>query len=415
MIYELFSYLNKNTDLPGMRIGEYLSFRAGAAIIVSLLIAIFLGKYVIRILRRKQIGEDIRDLGLEGQLQKKGTPTMGGIIIIMAVLIPVLLFGDLTNIYTQLMIITTIWLGIIGGLDDYIKVFRHNKEGLNGRFKVFGQVGLGIIVGTTMWLSSDIVIHEKVIETNKYDIVDAHSGEVVDTIEERQILNTIPVKTTKTSIPFHKNTSLDYKAITGGNDTLAWILYIIVAIFVITAVSNGANLTDGIDGLLTGVSVPIVLVLGILAYLSGHVIYSDYLNIMYIPHSGELLIFATAFVGALVGFLWYNSFPAQIFMGDTGSLTIGGIIAVFALCIRKELLLPLLCGVFLVEALSVMVQVGYFKYTKRKYGEGRRILLMSPIHHHYQKKGLFETKIMMRFFIISLLLSALTLVTLKIQ
>lgn len=415
MIYELFSYLNKNTDLPGMRIGEYLSFRAGAAIILSLLIAIFLGKYVIRILRRKQIGEDIRDLGLEGQLQKKGTPTMGGIIIIMAVLIPVLLFGDLTNIYTQLMIITTIWLGIIGGLDDYIKVFRHNKEGLNGRFKVFGQVGLGIIVGTTMWLSSDIVIHEKVIETNKYDIVDANSGEVVDTIEERQILNTIPVKTTKTSIPFHKNTSLDYKAITGGNDTLAWILYIIVAIFVITAVSNGANLTDGIDGLLTGVSVPIVLVLGILAYLSGHVIYSDYLNIMYIPHSGELLIFATAFVGALVGFLWYNSFPAQIFMGDTGSLTIGGIIAVFALCIRKELLLPLLCGVFLVEALSVMVQVGYFKYTKRKYGEGRRIFLMSPIHHHYQKKGLFETKIMMRFFIISLLLSALTLVTLKIQ
>ena len=415
MIYELFSYLNKNTDLPGMRIGEYLSFRAGAAIIVSLLIAIFFGKYVIRILRRKQIGEDIRDLGLEGQLQKKGTPTMGGIIIIMAVLIPVLLFGDLTNIYTQLMLITTIWLGFIGGLDDYIKVFRHKKEGLNGRFKVFGQVGLGIIVGTTMWLSSDIVIHEKVIETNKYDIVDAHSGEVIDTIEERQILDTTPVKTTKTSIPFHKNTSLDYKAITGGNDTLAWVLYIFVAIFVITAVSNGANLTDGIDGLLTGVSVPIVLVLGILAYLSGHVIYSDYLNIMYIPHSGELLIFATAFVGALVGFLWYNSFPAQIFMGDTGSLTIGGIIAVFALCIRKELLLPLLCGVFLVEALSVMVQVGYFKYTKRKYGEGRRILLMSPIHHHYQKKGLFETKIMMRFFIISLLLSALTLVTLKIQ
>ena len=415
MIYELFSYLNKNTDLPGMRIGEYLSFRAGAAIIVSLLIAIFFGKYVIRILRRKQIGEDIRDLGLEGQLQKKGTPTMGGIIIIMAVLVPVLLFGDLTNIYTQLMLITTIWLGFIGGLDDYIKVFRHKKEGLNGRFKVFGQVGLGIIVGTTMWLSSDIVIHEKVIETNKYDIVDAHSGEVIDTIEERQILDTTPVKTTKTSIPFHKNTSLDYKAITGGNDTLAWVLYIFVAIFVITAVSNGANLTDGIDGLLTGVSVPIVLVLGILAYLSGHVIYSDYLNIMYIPHSGELLIFATAFVGALVGFLWYNSFPAQIFMGDTGSLTIGGIIAVFALCIRKELLLPLLCGVFLVEALSVMVQVGYFKYTKRKYGEGRRLLLMSPIHHHYQKKGLFETKIMMRFFIISLLLSALTLVTLKIQ
>ena len=415
MLYELFSYLNKNTDLPGMRVGEYLSFRAGAAIIVSLLIAIFFGKHVIRILRRKQIGEDIRDLGLEGQLQKKGTPTMGGIIIIMAVLIPVLLFGDLTNVYVQLMIITTIWLGIIGGLDDYIKVFRHKKEGLNGRFKVFGQVGLGIIVGTTMWLSGDIVIHEKEFETKKFEVVDTQTGKIVDTIESRHVISTTPVKTTKTSIPFLKDTALDYKDITGGHDLLAWLLYILVAIFVITAVSNGANLTDGIDGLLTGVSVPIVLVLGMLAYLSGHIIYSDYLNIMYIPNSGELLIFATAFVGALIGFLWYNSFPAQIFMGDTGSLTIGGIIAVFALCIRKELLLPLLCGVFLVEALSVMVQVGYFKYTKRKYGEGRRILLMSPIHHHYQKKGLFETKIMMRFFIASLLLSALTLVTLKIQ
>lgn len=415
MLYELFSYLNKNTDLPGMRVGEYLSFRAGAAIIVSLLIAIFFGKHVIRILRRKQIGEDIRDLGLEGQLQKKGTPTMGGIIIIMAVLIPVLLFSDLTNVYTQLMIITTIWLGVIGGLDDYIKVFRHKKEGLNGRFKVFGQVGLGIIVGTTMWLSGDIVIHEKEFETKQFEVVDAQTGKVVDTVESRHVISTTPVKTTKTSIPFLKDTALDYKDITGGHEILAWLLYILVAIFVITAVSNGANLTDGIDGLLTGVSVPIVLVLGMLAYLSGHIIYSDYLNIMYIPHSGELLIFATAFVGALIGFLWYNSFPAQIFMGDTGSLTIGGIIAVFALCIRKELLLPLLCGVFLVEALSVMLQVGYFKYTKRKYGEGRRILLMSPIHHHYQKKGLFETKIMMRFFIVSLLLSALTLVTLKIQ
>ncbi len=415
MIYELFSYLNKNTDLPGMRVGEYLSFRAGAAIIVSLLIAIAFGKYVIRILRRKQIGEDIRDLGLEGQLQKKGTPTMGGIIIIMAVVIPVLLFGNLSNVYTQLMLISTIWLGFIGGLDDYIKVFRHNKEGLNGRFKVFGQVGLGIIVGTTMWLSSDIVVYEKQFETKQYEIVDTQSGKVVDTIKERQVTCTTPVKTTKTSIPFIKDTALDYKDITGGNETLAWLLYIAVAIFVITAVSNGANLTDGIDGLLTGVSVPIVMVLGILAYLSGHIVYSDYLNIMYIPDSGELLIFATAFVGALVGFLWYNSFPAQIFMGDTGSLTIGGVIAVFALCIRKELLLPLLCGVFLVEALSVMLQVGYFKYTKRKYGEGRRILLMSPIHHHFQKRGMFETKIMMRFVIISLLLAALTLVTLKIQ
>ena len=415
MFYEIFQYLNDNTTLPGMRVGEYLSFRSAAAIITSLLISIFFGKRIIRFLRRQQIGEDIRDLGLQGQLEKKGTPTMGGIIIILAMFVPVLLFGDLHNVYIQLMLISTLWLGFIGGLDDYIKVFRHNKDGLKGRFKIVGQVGLGIIVGTTMWLSDDIVIHEKIFETKQYTITDVNTGEVVKDYTEKQVISTTPQKTTKTSIPFLKDTMLDYKVITGGNDTLAWILYIIVAIFVITAVSNGANLTDGIDGLLTGVSVPIVLVLGILAYLSGHIIYSDYLNIMYIPDSGELIVFAAAFAGALIGFLWYNSFPAQIFMGDTGSLTIGGIIAVFALCIRKELLLPLLCGVFLVEALSVMIQVGYFKYTKRKYGEGRRIFLMSPLHHHYQKKGLFETKIMMRFFIISLLLAAMTLVTLKMQ
>ena len=415
MIYRLFEYLNANTDLPGMGVGEYISFRSAAAIILSLLIAIFFGKHIIRMLKRKQIGEDIRDLGLEGQLQKKGTPTMGGIIIILSVVIPVLLFGDLGNVYIQLMLISTLWLGFIGGLDDYIKVFRHKKEGLKGRFKIVGQVGLGIIVGTTMWLSDDIVIHEKEIETASYTVIDNATGQEVDSYTQRVVVSTTEHKSTKTSIPFLKDTMLDYKMLTGGNEMAAWLLYIIVAIFVITAVSNGANLTDGIDGLLTGVSVPIVFVLGILAYLSGHIVYSDYLNIMYIPYSGELLIFAAAFAGALIGFLWYNSFPAQIFMGDTGSLTIGGIIAVFALCIRKELLLPLLCGVFLVEALSVMVQVGYFKYTKRKYGEGRRVLLMSPLHHHYQKKGLFETKIMMRFFIISLLLSALTLVTLKIQ
>ena len=415
MLYWLFRYLNENTDLPGMRVGEYISFRSAAAIILSLLIAIFAGKHIIRMLRRKQIGEDIRDLGLEGQLQKKGTPTMGGIIIILSLIIPVLLFGNLSNVYVQLMIISTLWLGFLGGLDDYIKVFRHNKEGLKGKFKIVGQVGLGIIVGTTMWLSDDIVIREKSFETYTYTITDDRTGEVVDSYTDRRVISTTPEKSLKTSIPFLKDTMLDYKVFTANNETLAWLLYIVVAIFVITAVSNGANLTDGIDGLLTGVSVPIVLVLGILAYLSGHIIYSDYLNIMYIPDSGELIVFAAAFVGALIGFLWYNSFPAQIFMGDTGSLTIGGIIAVFALCIRKELLLPLLCGVFLVEALSVMVQVGYFKYTKRKYGEGRRILLMSPIHHHYQKKGLFETKIMMRFFIISLILAALTLVTLKIQ
>lgn len=415
MLYELFEYLNRTTDLPGMRVGEYISFRSAAAIILSLLITIFFGKRVIRFLRKRQIGEDIRDLGLEGQLQKKGTPTMGGIIILLAVLVPVLLFGDLGNIYIQLMIISTVWLGFIGGLDDYIKVFRHKKEGLKGRFKIVGQVGLGIIVGTTMWLSDDIVIHEKNFETESYTIVNNETGEEIGSYTQRVVVGTTPEKTTKTSIPFLKDTELDYTVFTGGNELAAWLLYIVVAIFVITAVSNGANLTDGIDGLLTGVSVPIVLVLGILAYLSGHIIYSDYLNIMYIPDSGELIVFAAAFAGALVGFLWYNSFPAQIFMGDTGSLTIGGIIAVFALCIRKELLLPLLCGVFLVEALSVIIQTTYFKYTKRKYGEGRRVFLMSPIHHHYQKKGLFETKIMMRFFIISLLLSAMTLVTLKIQ
>lgn len=414
MLYRLFEYLNQNTDLPGMRIGEYISFRSAAAIILSLLISIAVGKRIIRFLRRKQIGEDIRDLGLEGQLQKKGTPTMGGIIIILAIIIPVLLFGDLGNIYVQLMLISTLWLGFIGGLDDYIKVFRHKKEGLKGRFKVVGQIGLGIIVGTTMWVSEDIVIRDKSFETYTYTISD-ENGNVVDNYTERRIISTTPEKSTRTSIPFLKDTELDYAALTGNNETLGWLLYVIVAIFVITAVSNGANLTDGIDGLLTGVSVPIVLVLGILAYLSGHIIYSDYLNIMYIPDSGELIVFAAAFAGALVGFLWYNSFPAQIFMGDTGSLTIGGLIAVFALCIRKELLLPLLCGIFLVEALSVIIQTTYFKHTKRKYGEGRRVFLMSPIHHHYQKKGLFETKIMMRFFIISLLLSALTVVTLKIQ
>lgn len=414
MIYWLLNYLHENTDLPGMRIGDYLSFRSGAAIILSLLIAIMFGKRIIRYLRRKQIGEDIRDLGLEGQLQKKGTPTMGGIIIILSVLVPVLLFGDLTNIYIQLLLISTIWLGFIGGLDDYIKVFRHNKEGLNGRFKIVGQVGLGIIVGTTMWLSQDIVIHEKSFETKKFDVVDQTSGEVNRHVV-KVVTSTTPDKSAKTSIPFLKDTELNYNIFTGGNDSWAWFVYILVAIFVITAVSNGANLTDGIDGLLTSVSVPIVLVLGVLAYLSGHLIYSDYLNIMYLPDSGEMVVFAAAFAGALIGFLWYNSFPAQIFMGDTGSLTIGGIIAVFALCIRKELLLPLLCGVFLVESLSVMIQVAYFKHTKKKYGEGRRIFLMSPLHHHYQKKGLFETKIMMRFFIISMLLAALTLVTLKIQ
>ena len=414
MLYHLFRYLDEAYDLPGSGMFQYISFRAAAAIILSLLIVIIFGRSIIDFLRRKQIGEEIRDLGLEGQLQKRGTPTMGGVIILIAILIPTLLFGRLDNVYVQLMLVSTVWLGLIGGLDDYIKVFRHRKEGLKGRFKIVGQVGLGIIVGTTMWLSGDIVVREKTtqpVETVYYDA----DGTVVQTVQRNVLIDSESTKTTKTTIPFVKNNEFDYGWLTGGNNTLMWLLYVLVAIFVVTAVSNGANLTDGLDGLATGVSVPIVAVLGVLAYLSGHIVYADYLNIMYIPQSGELVVFAAAFVGALVGFLWYNSFPAQIFMGDTGSLAIGGVIAVFALCIRKELLLPLLCGVFLYESCSVMLQVGYFKYTRRRYGEGRRLLLMAPVHHHYQKKGLFETKIVTRFWIISLLLAAITLVTLKIR
>lgn len=414
MFYHLFKYLDEAFNLPGSGVFQYISFRSAAAIIVALLIGIIFGRAIIDYLRRRQIGEDIRDLGLEGQLQKRGTPTMGGVIILLSILVPTLLFARLDNIYIQLMIVSTIWLGLIGGLDDYIKVFRHHKEGLKGKFKVVGQVGLGLIVGTTMWISPDIVVREEHIDATEKVVVDVATQQVVSS-EELLFEQTENVKTTKTTIPFFKNNELDYSWFTGGNEVLAWLLYVLVAIFVVTAVSNGANLTDGLDGLVTGVSVPIVVVLGVLAYLSGHIVYADYLNIMYIPDSGELVIFASAMAGALVGFLWYNSFPAQIFMGDTGSLAIGGVIAVFALCIRKELLLPLLCGVFLVESCSVMLQVGYFKYTKRKYGEGHRILLMSPLHHHYQKKSIFETKIVLRFWIISLLLAAVTLVTLKIR
>ena len=414
MFYHLFRILSQSYSIPGAGMFQYISFRAAAAIIVSLLIAVIFGRSIIDFLRRQQIGEDIRDLGLEGQLQKRGTPTMGGVIILLAILIPTLLFGRLDNVYVQLMIVSTLWLGFIGGLDDYIKVFRHRKEGLKGRFKVVGQVGLGIIVGTTMWLSPEIVVREKVTQPVETLFVNA-DGSVEQQFRQNLLLSSESTKTTKTTIPFIKDNEFDYGWMTGGHDVAAWLLYVLVAILVVTAVSNGANLTDGLDGLATGVSVPIVVVLGMLAYLSGHIVYADYLNIMYIPQSGELVVFAAAMIGALVGFLWYNSFPAQIFMGDTGSLSIGGIIAVFALCIRKELLLPVLCGVFPVESCSVMLQVAYFKYTKRKYGEGRRILLMSPVHHHYQKKGQFETKIVIRFWIISLLLAAITLVTLKIR
>ena len=414
MLYHLFRYLDEAYDLPGSGMFQYISFRAAAAIILSLLIVIIFGRSIIDFLRRKQIGEEIRDLGLQGQLQKKGTPTMGGVIILVAILVPMLLFGKLDNVYIQLLLVSTVWLGLIGGLDDYIKVFRHRKEGLKGRFKIVGQVGLGVIVGTTMWLSPDIVVREKVTQPEQTVYTDA-DGTVVGSVQRHVVVSSESLKTTQTTIPFVKNNEFDYGWLTGGNSVATWILYVLVAIFVVTAVSNGANLTDGLDGLATGVSVPIVAVLGVLAYLSGHIVYADYLNIMYIPGSGEMVVFAAALVGALVGFLWYNSFPAQIFMGDTGSLAIGGVIAVFALCIRKELLLPLLCGVFLVESFSVMMQVGWFKYTKRRYGEGRRILLMSPVHHHYQKKGIFETKIVLRFWIISLLLAAITLVTLKIR
>ncbi|MBQ3148246.1 MAG: phospho-N-acetylmuramoyl-pentapeptide-transferase [Alistipes sp.] len=414
MLYSLFKYLNEHYDLPGAGMFQYISFRSAAAIVISLLITIFFGRSIIRILQRHQIGEEIRDLGLEGQLSKKGTPTMGGVLILLAILVPIILVGKLDNIYVQLMIISTIWLGTLGFLDDYIKTFRHNKDGLKGKFKIVGQVGLGVIVGTVMCFSQEVVIREKVAAPTETVYLN-EEGQTIVTQTQRTVMSPTPEKTTKTTIPFIKDNEFDYSWLGFGNEWLTWLIYIAVAILVVTAVSNGANLTDGLDGLLTSVSVPITIALGALAYLSGHIIYADYLNIMYIPESAELVVFAAALCGALLGFLWYNSFPAQIFMGDTGSLAIGGIIAVFALCIRKELLLPLMCGLFLVESLSVMIQVAWFKYTKRKYGEGRRIFKMAPLHHHYQKSGIFETKIVMRFFILSMLLSALTLVTLKIR
>ncbi|HJC79007.1 MAG: phospho-N-acetylmuramoyl-pentapeptide-transferase [Bacteroidales bacterium 55_9] len=414
MLYSLFRYLDEAYDIPGSGMFQYISFRSALAVILALLITIIFGRSIIRMLRRHQIGEEIRDLGLEGQLSKRGTPTMGGVLILLAVLVPTLLVGRLDNIYVQLMLVSTVWLGCIGFLDDYIKTFRHKKEGLKGRFKIVGQVGLGIIVGSVMCFSQDVVVREKIDGPVEVTYTD-EAGQTVVTQVQRSVIDSEPQKVANTTIPFVKDNEFDYGWVVGGDELMTWILYIVVAIFIVTAVSNGANLTDGLDGQLTLVSVPIVIVLGALAYLSGHIIYADYLNIMYIPDASELVVFAAAMGGALLGFLWYNSFPAQIFMGDTGSLSIGGIIAVFALCIRKELLLPLLCGIFLVESVSVMVQVGWFKYTRRRYGEGRRLLLMSPLHHHYQKKGLFETKIVMRFFIVSILLCAMTLVTLKIR
>lgn len=414
MIYHLGEYFSEHFDIPGMGMLQYLSFRAAMAIILALVIGMVFGRMIIRFLQRKQIGEEVRNLGLEGQLQKRGTPTMGGIIILASILIPIFLFGNLSNIYVILMIISTIWLGLIGFLDDYIKVFKKNKEGLNGKFKIIGQVGLGIIVGCVMWLSPQIVVKERLDKK-----VPGSQIEYVENSGARSAVYVTPAeKSVKTTIPFVKDNEFDYHwLIPDGKhkDVLGWLVYVFVAIFVICAVSNGANLTDGLDGLASGVSATIVVVLGALAYLSGNIIYADYLNIMYIPNSGELVVFAAAFAGALLGFMWYNCYPAQVFMGDTGSLAIGGIIAVFALLIRKELLLPILCGIFFVESLSVIIQVAYFKYTKKKYGEGRRIFLMSPLHHHYQKKGYFESKIVVRFWIVQLLLAAITLVTLKIR
>ena len=403
MLYSLFDYFDRVLDIPGTGVFRYISFRAGMASLVSLIITITFGHHIINWIRNRQIGETVRDLGLEGQTQKKGTPTMGGLMMIAAILIPTLLFANLNNIYIQLLLITTVWLGLIGFLDDYIKVFRKNKDGLKGRFKIIGQIGIGVIVGATLYFHEDVVIRE--FSTP----VSVESG-VVETPSFQD------TKALKTTIPFFKNNELNYEDFLGFlGDSMTPILYIFVAIFIITAVSNGANITDGIDGLAAGTSAIIGLTIAIFAYLSGNAIFSQYLNIMYIPNSGELVIFTAAFIGACVGFLWYNSYPAQVFMGDTGSLMLGGVIAVLALTLRKELLIPILCGIFLVENLSVMIQVAYFKYTKKKYGEGRRVFLMSPLHHHYQKKGIHESKIVTRFWIVGILLAVVTLATLKLR
>ena len=415
MLYLLFEYLHKHYDFPGLRLFQYLTFRASLSIILSLFITTVYGRRIIDYLQRKQVGETVRNLGLEGQMQKQGTPTMGGIMILLGILIPTLLFANIANIYVILMIITTVWMGVIGFVDDYIKVFRKNKEGLAGRFKIVGQVGLAIIVGLTMFYHPNIVVRQTVDESS----ISKSAAPMVLRKKAENYYYTQDVKSTITNVPFYKNNEFDYAKVFKilGNDyqKYALIVFLFFVITIVTAVSNGANLTDGIDGLATGTSAIIGITLGILAYVSGNTVIADYLNIMYIPNSGELIIFAGSFVGACVGFLWYNSYPAQIFMGDTGSLTIGGIIAVFAIMIRKELLIPILCGVFLIEVLSVTLQVSYFKYTKRRFGEGRRIFLMSPLHHHYQKKGFHEAKIVIRFWIIGIMLAVITFVTLKLR
>lgn len=409
MLYYLFDYLDKQFNLIGAGVFQYISFRAGMAAFLSLLITITLGEKLIHALRKKQVGEDIRDLGLKGQMQKKGTPTMGGIIIIAAILIPTLLFAKLDNVYVILLITATCWLGLIGFLDDYIKVFKKNKEGLAGRFKIIGQIGLGLIVGLTLYFNDHVVVRE--LSPSK--VASTEIGGV-DVRQEDQV-SFKEVKSTKTTFPFFKNSELDYSKVPFIPSEYTWVVYVLVVILIVTAVSNGANITDGIDGLAAGISGIIGISLGILAYVSGRVDFSSYLNIMYIPNLGELVIFCTAFVGACLGFLWYNAYPAQVFMGDTGSLTLGGIIAVVAFAVRKELIIPILCGVFLVENLSVIMQVSYFKYTRKTYGEGRRIFLMAPLHHHYQKKNIHEAKIVTRFWIVGILLAIITLATLKLR
>ena len=407
MLYYLFSYLN-DLGMPGAGVFDYITFRAAMAIITSLIVSLVFGKRIIRLLQKMQIGETIRDLGLEGQYQKKGTPTMGGLIIIAAILIPTLLFAKLENVYIILMIVSTIWLGIIGFIDDYIKVVKKDKEGLAGRFKILGQIGLGLFVGLVLYSSDDAVIREN-----------ADASFIHNKTEQTISASSHDVKSTKTTIPFFKNNEFDYAYLVGfmgeKSKKYGWIIFVIFTIIIITAVSNGANMTDGLDGLAAGTSAIIGVTLAVLAYLGGNLIYSNYLNIMYIPHTGELVIFIGAFIGAMIGFLWYNTFPAQVFMGDTGSLTIGGIIAVFAIIIRKELLIPILCGIFLVENLSVMLQVGYFKYTRKRYGEGIRLFKMAPLHHHFQKKGYTEPKIVMRFWIVGIMLAIITIVTLKLR
>ena len=416
MIYHLFEYLEQ-FDFPGAGMFQYLSFRASLTIITSLVISMIAGKRIIRMLQRKQIGESVRDLGLHGQNEKQGTPTMGGIIILASIIIPVLLFANLTNIYIILMLVATVWMGLIGFLDDYIKIFKKNKQGLRGKFKVIGQVGLGLIVGLTLYFSDDVMIRERIQITqenfNEYKTEEMQ----VDQAGNLYIIH--EHKDPLTTIPFVKNNDFDYSWLIWFSgkyaDHLVWIIFVLAVIFIVTAVSNGANITDGLDGLTTGSAAIIGVTLGVLAWLSGNAIFSNYLNIMHIPHAGELVIFAGAFIGACIGFLWYNSYPAQVFMGDTGSLALGGIIAVFAVVIRKELLIPIICGVFLFESVSVILQVGWFKRTKRKYGEGRRLFLMAPIHHHYQKKGYPEPKIVTRFWIVGIMLAVISIVTLKMR